>query len=29
MDFSADYDVIAVDDTLDFYRCLMKRNNII
>ena len=27
-DFSADYDVIAVDDILDIYEYLMKKNNI-
>ena len=28
-DFSVDYDVIAVDDMLDIYKCLMKKNNLI
>ena len=27
-DFNADYDAIAVDDILDIYQYLMKRNNI-
>ena len=28
-DFSVDYDVIAVDDILDIYKYLMKKNNIV
>ena len=28
-DFSVDYDVIAVDDILDFHEYLMKKNNVI
>ena len=28
-DFSADYDIIAVDDILDIHKYLMKKNNII
>ena len=28
-DFSVDYDAIAVDDILDIYKYLMKKNNIV
>ena len=28
-DFSIDYDAIAIDDILDIYKCLMKKNNMI
>ena len=28
-DFSADYDVIAVDDILDIHKYLIKKNNMI
>ena len=28
-DFSVDYDAIAVDDTLDVLKYLMKKNNIV
>ena len=28
-DFSVDYDTIAVDDTLDVLKYLMKKNNIV
>ena len=27
-DFSVDYDTIGVDDILNIYKCLMKKNNI-
>ena len=28
-DFSVDYDAIAVDDMLDIYKCLIKKNGIV